>query len=763
MSLLSPSRREAIRRIRQQLCCLLCGKLFHDAHCLDCKHNFCRACILSHLRSSRSNCPACDLPTRPSEVTRNQFLESLLVAWKAVETELEALEEDAAAALHGTRITVHDTSQALYRAAMGRDTVEPRARTDAQAPRGRVANHKWHIDTHEIRQEWKLDAPYGAAQRDRTRGTGATRHWKKTSSTDLSAGQGRTVGENEENTSKRPRLTNEERTEQANDLFTASLDAMAAMTEEERDEQETKVDDAFVSPSSNHLLATQDLETYMDRISKQREALSQWERAQQERKDRKPSLLELERSLHCRKEFDAFVQERQREAQVQGEHDDLLTQMTQLPLCTSALESPDLLAAFESHTPARDSTNPPEVQMKRWIVSTSLLSRKRLRVSPPERFYSTEGSSLATPVELSQDGIENDTQEDERVERRDEETNKKEMEQGEYEQKAAIPLSLTEDSDHSVDHCERLRKVLTGERQGGTADAVESKERHGSSQVAKLSLSVSIPPAHVQKQNERFRRTNLLKPPVHASKSKQETNATFVFVSSDLTREEVKQVLQATQVLGGKVGHDFDLKRDPNTGHFSTSVTHLITKAVAPIGAIDGAVPHERRCKRTAKYMRGLAEGCFIVDFTWIKASLEARRWVSEDPFEMMGDIYSDASGKPQEARLRRMQTGRRNSIFSLFRFVVLVSETEFEFQFNSVRHLVNNFGGMVMYADKFAKLDPNQRSRRTPVGVVSKSTLPSAAKAKWHEFHIPIVRITWIFDSVSHLEVLPFDDYYPY
>ncbi|RLN50880.1 hypothetical protein BBJ29_001568 [Phytophthora kernoviae] len=237
----------------------------------------------------------------------------------------------------------------------------------------------------------------------------------------------------------------------------------------------------------------------------------------------------------------------------------------------------------------------------------------------------------------------------------------------------------------------------------------------------------------------------------------------FVFVSSDLTREEAKRVMGACQRFGGKFGQDFDLKRDPALGTFCTSVTHLITKSAPHVDAEAETNPDELRCKRTAKYMRALAEGTFVMDFSWITASLAAGRWLTEEPFEMVGDIYSDSMGKPREARLRRQQTGRRNNIFSMFCFVLLVSEDEFDFQFASVRALVNNFGGTVLQAGSFEKLSSKQRARRTPIGVVSKVTSPYDAKAKWQQYQIPIVRITWIFDSVSYLEVLPFDDYYPY
>ncbi|EEY58246.1 uncharacterized protein PITG_00885 [Phytophthora infestans T30-4] len=703
--ILSSPRLEAVRLIREQLSCTL----WWDPQCLDCKHNFCLQCILLHLKRNNSQCPICQLPTRPSEVTRNQFLESILAAWNGVETELEALNGDPTQ--HATKITVDDTDKALHRAASGSGTTVPSTmdtEEEKHKKRGPVGNNKWNIDTQEIRQELRLEQPYLPQNYGSRQGSSA--YWKKTSSSDLP------------------------------DDYAGSSSAM------------------LLSPPKNSLMATQEVEIYLDRISKQREALSQWERTYQAKSSDISSLSDLERSLHSSNSFDELLKERRRASQ-HDEDGDLLTQMTQMPPATSTLESPDLLSSFRrQHTDSNESERRPA--KRRVLLSSPLSLHPRGRISSPSRKrlrmptlqddnYQTYGRNIASAIDLSK--AESD-------------------EENEYEMKPAVPLPpspehKTASPDPRALLSRKKERVSDDFRSAITAFQCEEKnDDKPKSQAAKrLVTSASHTAATTRKSVVRPSSAGNSKPPVHTSKKPANSDNNFVFVSSDLAREEVKRVLEATQRLGGKFGHDFDLKRDPVTGRFCTSVTHLVTKAVPPIGASSGTAPDELRCKRTAKYMRALAEGSFVMDFSWVKASLAAGRWLTEDPFEVIGDIYSDAVGKPHEGRIRRVQTGRRNSIFSIFCFVLLVSEKEFDFQFASVKALVNNFGGTVVHAEKFSKDKSKQRSRRTPVGVVSKATLPSDAKAKWQQFQIPIVRITWIFDSVSHLEVLPFDDYYPY
>ncbi|TDH69161.1 hypothetical protein CCR75_008763 [Bremia lactucae] len=712
--------------------------MFQDPQCLDCKHNFCHACILWHLRHKNSSCPTCQLPTRPSEVTRNQFLESILVAWKGVETELDALIGDPT--LHATRVTGADTDEAFHRAANG--TTSFIKETENHVSRGRVANHKWHINTQEIRHELRLSGAslpqqYGSRHE-------STPNQSKASSSDLPedyAGSVQKMNDRREVATRPKRKRNaRERTNRKTDV--ESVDTLG------------ESDDNVVGHSTSSLMATQEVESYYERIAKQREALSQWERDHGGNCD-SSSLLDLELSLYSSASFEELIRERQKVSNQHDEASDLLTPRTPISQGTSALESPDLLATFR-----RDRRS----NTRRVLVSST--SRKRLRM--PVFQDATNGAyDLYSGLSFkARNKVLLDASLDNSSVNKSLEDKSNEDDENEFETKSAVPSELPKHSSWDSNrqkHSNDLR-IDTNQSLHG-AIQTQARENHGSGKLQMPPPQVSLPLQPKQTSClETLERpsTGLPSPSLMRSSSSQlSKGSNFVFVSSDLAREDVNRVLEAIHQMGGKFGLDFDLKRDSETGLFSTSVTHLITKAVP---SIRNVCPfNSMRCKRTAKYMRALAEGTFIVDFSWISASLAAGRWLTEDPFEMAGDIYSDAIGKPHEGHIRRLQTGRRNSIFSLLCFVLLVSENEFEFQFTSVRTLVNNFGGTIVPAENFSQQKANPRSRRTPIGVVSKTTLPSVAKAKWLQFQIPIVRITWIFDSVSHLEVLPFDDYYPY
>uniref|UniRef100_K3WAM0 Zinc finger C3HC4 RING-type domain-containing protein n=1 Tax=Globisporangium ultimum (strain ATCC 200006 / CBS 805.95 / DAOM BR144) TaxID=431595 RepID=K3WAM0_GLOUD len=140
--------------------------------CLDCKHNFCRECIFGHLKKNASSCPTCHIPIFPSEIMRNQFLESILVAWKAVESELRTLETHKK---DFPRLTVDDMDRALTHMAgsgasqfvstvatqSSSSSTSSASAAGASTPsatsmsRGPVVNNKWNIDTKSILNEQK--------------------------------------------------------------------------------------------------------------------------------------------------------------------------------------------------------------------------------------------------------------------------------------------------------------------------------------------------------------------------------------------------------------------------------------------------------------------------------------------------------------------------------------------------------------------------------------------------------------------------------
>ncbi|KDO25711.1 hypothetical protein SPRG_09010 [Saprolegnia parasitica CBS 223.65] len=224
------------------------------------------------------------------------------------------------------------------------------------------------------------------------------------------------------------------------------------------------------------------------------------------------------------------------------------------------------------------------------------------------------------------------------------------------------------------------------------------------------------------------------------------------FVTADLSTEEKRTLLQSLEHLGNaRLGRDFARCLDPKTGRVMTDVTHVITKATQP-----------RRCARSVKYMLGLAHHCWIVDFGWVEASAAAGYWVDETPFEMDGDVFSSATGQPRRSRVAPQPS--TTHIFANMHFVQLCPETSFELQSTSqLEPLIAAFGG-TYEGFVFAKgLHEKPQASSTTVGIVSKSLSPSTCKELWMQYNMPIVRVTWIPDSISHLQALPYDDYYPY
>lgn len=131
---------------------------------MDCKHNFCRVCISIHLRRKDCSCPHCNVPTRPSEVTRNQFMQSILVAWKAVEQELAGLNKpDDDESDDGAAVTAREAERAMQNAANGLGPATP-------------SGNKWNIDTQGIlaEQKWYQAAGCTTLSPPRILSTGAS-------------------------------------------------------------------------------------------------------------------------------------------------------------------------------------------------------------------------------------------------------------------------------------------------------------------------------------------------------------------------------------------------------------------------------------------------------------------------------------------------------------------------------------------------------------------------------------------------------------
>ncbi|DBA02797.1 TPA: hypothetical protein N0F65_006587 [Lagenidium giganteum] len=802
MEVLPQEKQDAIQLIREQLRCILwcvsasAGQIFEDPQCLDCKHNFCRACIYHHLHTRSSECPKCHLPTCPSEVTRNQFLESILVAWKVVEEELAHLEEfqSELVSMATQKMTALLGMALMKPAKNGAESlsIAIAAAAEEQTMAGRRAAP--------APKKWKMDpVPPRRPELTRVR-----------SRPSVSVMEDTVVGQTEDQDEAASRVSEPSVNEEA----ASSQSAIPAPAE---------------SPMSSGMMLTQDVEAYRRRIEQQRALLQEHERrtaqnatslsdfmsrsdaAQAQPRSvmgrlhgeekRKPivSAVELMRQAmlkssaanssainHGKAPLRVIPAHRQTYEASQSQSQS----QTQLPAGTAGMESPDLLlseqfrtkqpTAVRSHLATMNGTARKQLQLNLGAggVSNNTAAtkpQKFIPASPERRARKRVFVASSQPNEVVSVDCDSDEKDDEGNERHDAKrmvVMASQLDDTQVED-SQLPgaAGATWNNKASAAPTATLRMPFVSVRKQPKLSLASTSK---AAQQAGVKVIAGSPERVVQPRAGALNRDQFGNEPVltscpspvrttgaHATtgirrgRSMASSSSDFVLVATDMTREESKQILLACQTLGGRFGREFDLRKK-ESGELYTSVTHLITKSVLPEAST-------LRCKRTAKYMRALAEGCFVVDYAWVAASLEAGRWVQEETFEMIGDIYSDSTGIPRESRLRRAQTGQRNHIYNMFRFVLLCEESEFDFNVNSLRHIVEHFGGSVVFAPQYEQMDAERRATKTPIGVVSKKTPPAVAKEKWQAYQIPIVRVTWLFDSISHLEVLPFDDYYPY
>lgn len=618
--------------------------------------------------------------------------------------------------------------------------------------------------------------------------------------------------------------------------------------------------DELSQASSSAMLQTQDINSYLERINKQREALNNWERERAQRESAGGSLGLAEASLAIPR-LPVLSQDRSD----RGIHSAGDTQ-TQLPLSAMGFESPDLLSrpqvsAFdrllsrartsrriddsEDEEDEEDATEDPDEWLQSRLAkrrtkpeeaNRSPQNSKAGNVSPRKRVCIPSSQLLekverpAIRVEASQ--LEMDVEDNEPIilldsQAADSADGEERLEMKPYASATQNNLSVSTTLSHATPtqsalevskpakspnsalgkrHAKRISQDFAGAIKAFQAKQTDLQRPSSAAVAALISTSAitdietstrasnGILSSAVTQNGEMSSSANGGRPPKPAKTApgppaaKRESaswlsrlpvstsgslpptnpnlNDAYVLVGTDLSKDEVRRIADGCGHLGGRFGRHFDSKRNHLTGTELSSVTHVITKTVPPPYLRSDGEPFDlpgRRCKRTAKYMQALAEGTFVVDVTWVWDSLAAGKWLPEDSYEMDGDVYSDAMGKPRESRLRRARTGRRNDIFNMFRFVMLCQDDEFDFQLASVGSVVKTFGGVVSTASEFNGMSAGDRVSKTPIGIVSK-TLPSwIAKARWQQYQIPIVRVTWIFDSISFVEVLPFDDYYPY
>ncbi|XP_063721849.1 breast cancer type 1 susceptibility protein homolog [Symsagittifera roscoffensis] len=214
-----------------------------------------------------------------------------------------------------------------------------------------------------------------------------------------------------------------------------------------------------------------------------------------------------------------------------------------------------------------------------------------------------------------------------------------------------------------------------------------------------------------------------------------------VLALESLSKEEKLTVNSVCQKLGGVCQKQV-----------TDQTTHLVVKRVPDSDS--GGI---WMCKRTVKYLEAVSKGLWIVDFAWVKECAKLGRRAHEADFEIEGETMFGLSHRgPARARQRR-RTGE-----DLLRFCVFHCAEKFDHRSDRagievIWRLVKNAGGIYVQNRENFKMDCYGNRRR--IILANEDFSPDARKLA-DECCLPLLRVEWLYDSVSRSELLPRKDY---
>lgn len=240
---------------------------------------------------------------------------------------------------------------------------------------------------------------------------------------------------------------------------------------------------------------------------------------------------------------------------------------------------------------------------------------------------------------------------------------------------------------------------------------------------------------------------------------------------------------------------------------FDETVSAALASAVAELGgvlvqAVEGApgsqapthvvcgVGKGEHCRRTLKYLFGVANGCWLVCAEWLEASQRRGAWVNEAPFEIPGDSTSLGKGGPRRSRtsmaagVRRRRSSARARLFSDLRVAAqllrLFHDVKFYFprgaatsrgplDSNTLRELLGLFGGSTISrlpdgvqecrqdARGFALLEGGSALLAVaPDEPDGQPPSPSRVESLQRRLGVPVFTRQWLLACMARYEVLP-------
>ncbi|XP_055019015.1 microcephalin isoform X2 [Boleophthalmus pectinirostris] len=223
-----------------------------------------------------------------------------------------------------------------------------------------------------------------------------------------------------------------------------------------------------------------------------------------------------------------------------------------------------------------------------------------------------------------------------------------------------------------------------------------------------------------------------------ASKGNEDTVASRLTQPASQEQTEEKGTSLQTMVHSTKVGRTLVMTSMP-TEKQGTVVQ--VVKALGGFTLVDEVCASTTHVvsgshRRTLNILLGIARGCWILSFEWILWSLEKRQWIPEEPYEL-----SDQFPAAQICRLQRhLSAGEHQQDLFEDQPAMFVSHFS-QPPPQSLVELIQLCGGTVCRTVRQAGLLIGRYSGRRPEGS-------------------RVLSEQWVLDSITHLKLLPYDDY---
>ena len=256
-------------------------------------------------------------------------------------------------------------------------------------------------------------------------------------------------------------------------------------------------------------------------------------------------------------------------------------------------------------------------------------------------------------------------------------------------------------------------------------------------------------------------------------------------------QETNKSVQSALRAIGGS----YTKKADHNMTHLVTvgkpSSNNAASTSSAAHAAAAGGGGSRDLCSRTIKYMSAVIHGKWVVDAQWVTASRKAGYWVDEKPYEFAGDTafmgpHGHGAGGPRNSRhqheLKKAQLLLHWHCYlaGSFRLTEKVLIDLLQQMGATATELKSSAPPKAQQQQqqqpkgKQGVVQGNTRRRKSSVGdwnqqlviIVEQkpSELPPGVSAALKEMGgVPVVRLDWVFDSISNYEVMALEDYPPH